>query len=412
MIGGNDRRILRDLAKRQLELASSPQMQKLREDWKLHGEFSHSGRPMILIETASFKQDILPSLLRCEGLEARALEEELHLNVVNHTLFGDDTIVRDYLPVSPHCFFVPFDIDIKREHADGGAGLGHQFVPVVKDLHEDFHRLGKSRFGIDRESTQLGCDYKSDILGDILPARLVGSCLYTCPTMSIVHIMHMEDMFTAMYDYPDLFHRMMRMLTEDYLEYFDFLEAERALLPTFDECHLGQGSYCFNNELPRKTDGLKTTDLWGYIDSQESSGVSPEMFIEFIAPYYRRMTERYGLLSYGCCEAVDPIWDCFLSKLGNLRKLSISSWCNEEFMGERLQGRKIVYMRKPSPNLLGVGANLDEDAVNAHIERTVKAAGGCNLEIVQRDVYKISNTPDKVRRYVELIRNCCEMHKY
>ena len=55
-----NRYILRELAKRQLELAHRPQMTKLREDWTLHGAFSGSSRPMILIETASFEDDILP----------------------------------------------------------------------------------------------------------------------------------------------------------------------------------------------------------------------------------------------------------------------------------------------------------------------------------------------------------------
>ena len=68
-------------------------------------------------------------------------------------------------------------------------------------------------------------------------------------------------------------------------------------------------------------------------------------------------------------------------------------------------------MRKPSPNFLGVGSELDEQAVTESIGKTVKAARGCHLEIIQRDVYRINNTLDKVRRYVELIRNCCEQHE-
>jgi biotin operon repressor len=68
-------------------------------------------------------------------------------------------------------------------------------------------------------------------------------------------------------------------------------------------------------------------------------------------------------------------------------------------------------MRKPTPNLLGVGAELDEQAVTEHINKTLKAAKGCHIEFIQRDVYKINNTPDKVRRYVDLIRNCCEKHE-
>ena len=80
-------------------------------------------------------------------------------------------------------------------------------------------------------------------------------------------------------------------------------------------------------------------------------------------------------------------------------------------MGEQLAGKEIMYLRKPSPNLIGVGSELDEDATRKHISATVEAAQGCTLEFVQRDVYKINNTYHKVRRYVEIIRECCEKHR-
>ncbi|MCL2003678.1 MAG: hypothetical protein FWG72_06715 [Oscillospiraceae bacterium] len=407
-ISKKDRQILRDLAAKQMELAHSPQTAKLRDEWTLHGTFDSASRPMILIETGTFQNDVILKLMRCEGKEARELERELLMGVVNHTLFGDDTVVKDYVPVIPHRYFVPFGIEVKQERA--GESLGHQFIHVINDLEQDFHKFGKSRFGINWEDTLRELDCKNEVYGDILPVRKAGFSLYCCLTQDIVHIMKMEDMFTAMFDYPELFHQMMSMLVNDYLEFFDLLETENALLPTYDECHLSQGSYSFNGELPRQGTDIKTTDIWGFLDSQETSGISPAMFAEHIAPHYRRIAERYGLLSYGCCEAVDPVWDCFLSGLDNLRKVSVSPWANEDFMGEKLRGKNIVYMRKPTSNLLGLGSALDEQAVMEHIGRTVAAAKGCYLEIIQRDVYQIQNTPDKVRRYVELVRVCCEKH--
>jgi len=84
--------------------------------------------------------------------------------------------------------------------------------------------------------------------------------------------------------------------------------------------------------------------------------------------------------------------------------VSISPWCDERFMGERLAGGNVIYHRKPSPNYLGVDAVLDEDAIKAYIQATVSAAKGCTIEFTQRDVYTVHNSPAKVQRYVELIR--------
>lgn len=73
-------------------------------------------------------------------------------------------------------------------------------------------------------------------------------------------------------------------------------------------------------------------------------------------------------------------------------------------MGQQLRGKNIVYLRKPSPNYLGVGDVMDEDALREHIRKTLKAAEGCTLEFAQRDVYTVSHSVDKVRRYVQIIR--------
>ena len=107
---------------------------------------------------------------------------------------------------------------------------------------------------------------------------------------------------------------------------------------------------------------------------------------------------------YGCCEPVDPIWDRCISTLKNLRKVSISPWCNEEIMSEKLRGTNIIYHRKPSPNFLGVGTTLDEDAFRQHIRKSLTLARGCKMEITQRDVYTINNDIAKARRYVQIIK--------
>lgn len=73
-------------------------------------------------------------------------------------------------------------------------------------------------------------------------------------------------------------------------------------------------------------------------------------------------------------------------------------------MGERLQGGKVIFHRKPSPNYLGVGTTLDEDAVRASIRKTLHAAKGCKLEITQRDVYTINHDISKAKRYVDIIK--------
>ena len=132
------------------------------------------------------------------------------------------------------------------------------------------------------------------------------------------------------------------------------------------------------------------------------------MYADLIFPYYRQLMEKFGLVSYGCCEATHPIWDNCLSTLPNLRKVSISPWCDEEAMGERLRGTGITFLRKPPATLLGMDGPLDEQATLDCFRKTARAAKGCKLEIAQRDVYRIGPDPAKVRRYVQLARQGLE----
>jgi len=407
----NDIRILRDLANQTIEIALSPKMQELKQLWLLHN-IAKGKRPMITVELATFKQEVVPQLLKCKDEEMRQLEEQLYSGIVNHTIFGDDSIVNDFFAIRNAITFTPFSIEVKKDAPNNPDSVGHHFVEVIKDLSDDFHMLKKSTFNVDRNVAKEKYEFIGNTIGDILPPKMVGGCLYNVLTQNLVHIMSMETMFTSMYDYPDEFKEMMEMLSNDYIEYFRFLESEDLILPTTASERVGQGTYSFTNELPIAKDKFTSKDVWGFMDSQEMVGTSPSMFEEFIFPYYRKIADECGLLSYGCCEPVDPIWDNCLSKLDNLRKVSISPWCNEEFMGEKLQNTNIIYHRKPSPNYLGVGSVFDESAFKEHIRKTINAAKGCKVEFTQRDVYTINNDVDKVKNYVKIIReeseNCYE----
>jgi len=405
-ISKRDCTILRDMAKIQIDIAYSQKMEEIKSAWETHGAFKPSSRPMILINTSSFENDIIPPLMRCQSEEARKIEWALHRNVVNHTLFSDDTVVDDTMSISSYWYFTLFGLDVQFDRSNG---LAYHFIPYINDLGEDFHKFGKSRFG-HKTDIKHDIDIRNEIFGDILPVVEGPFTPSAYATLELLHLINMEDMYTAMLDYPELFHKMMEMLTVDFLEYFDMLERENALLPTVRSCPLPQGTYCYTDVLLECGINLKTKDVWGYMDSQETTGISPAMFYEFIAPYYNRIISRFGLLSYGCCEAVHNIWDGFLAKLDNLKKVSISPWCDEDYMGEQLCDRNIVYLRKTSPNYLGVGVNLDESALRVHVNKTIVAAKGCFLELIQNDVHQINGTWEKVRRFVDILRECSENH--
>ena len=406
-----EREWLRELARKQLEYAKSELNQKRIKEWYLHNDLKGE-RPMVQLEMWTFEQEIIPQRLKCVTPKARALEAQLYRNFLNRELFDDDRVVPDYFPLSYDAWFRMFDIEVKVENAqlDGHQSLGHHFIPCLEDLEDDYEegKIKPSTFGVDLEQTEKKKQFIEEMIGDILPVKIKMDCLYSVPTQMLVHIMSMEQMMFNMYDYPELFKKMMGQIADDTLAYYRMLEEKKLVLPTTTFESVGQGTFAFTNDLPGeevfRERPFTTKDVWGFMDSQETVGISPQMYEEFIFPCYQKISSQYGLLSYGCCEPVHPIWENCISKLENLRKVSISPWCDEAYMGEQLRGSRVIYHRKPSPNYLGVDRILDEDALREHIRTTLRAAKGCKVEFTQRDVYTIHNDLDKARRYIEIIR--------
>ena len=75
-ISAQDRAILRDLAKKQLELANREENTRRIKEWYLHNALQGE-KPMIHLEMGSFEQEIIPDRMRCEGAFARTLEKKL-----------------------------------------------------------------------------------------------------------------------------------------------------------------------------------------------------------------------------------------------------------------------------------------------------------------------------------------------
>lgn len=409
-ISGNDRKILLEAAKRQLEFANTERNKILKEKWYLHNALQGEV-PMVVLESWGFNNEVIEPRLKCEGEFARKVEFDIYQNFVNQELFEDDRVTPERFEMNYDTEFKLFDLDVQKEYVSGkqeedSAGIGVRFIPVIEDLEDDFDKIKRSTFSVNMDSTKKKFDILTETIGDILPVRIKMDCLYGVPTQMIIHLMDMENMMINLAQYPELFKKIMDQAAEDTLAYYDMLEDKRLILPTTEYESVGQGSFAFNRELPDTTTARPLTrkDVWGYLDSQETLSISPKMFEEIIFPCYEKIGSQFGLLSYGCCEPIHKIWDSCLSKFRNLRKVSISPWCDEEFMGERLQGTNIIYHRKPAATFLGVGELLDEDAFRKYIRKSVLAAKGCKMEITQRDIYTINNDVKKAHRYIEIIR--------
>ena len=403
-----EREYLRELAKKHLEIANSEEMQKKEALWYAHNDYK-TREPTVTIERWTFGKEFEHLWQpKCTTDEARGIEYFFHNHAVQYEYIHDDTVMpRDYA-VGIGAWLKPFNIDVKREKSISET-YAYKIDYAITDLEEDFHKLQKSPMGCGFEGSVSHKAFIEDILGDLMPVRLSfgpGCCL----SQNIQQIMGLETMMVSMYDYPDLFHKMMQMLTDDYLELWDLVENSGYIRPNNFNVGVAQGTYGFTNMLPKDKNAEKFTlgDTWGYMDSQETSEVSPDMYFEFFFPYYKQISERFGRFSYGCCESVSAIWEKSVSKYENLSKVSISPWCDEEYIGDKLRGKNITYHRKPFPNHLAIDKEFNEKAFAEHIEKSLKAARGCFFEISYRDVYSLQGEIYRGKRAVQVIRDCID----
>lgn len=402
----HDREILRELAKKQLEYANSPKNDAILKKWDA---LAHGRRetPTVRLLYSNFEDEVIFPRMRCTGEEAKAMEANLLRTLVGRELFDDDTPISPTYDVAWDAVVAPFGIKPHLIYADSNGGKGYHIEEVIEDLEEDLDKLRGGSFCVDREGTQKKIDLAGEAFGDILPVRMITPSLTGAITNPLVHLMGMEQYYYCMYDYPDELHEVMEMATRVYEEYYDFLEKEGLLFPTCGISPVAQESFAFNFELP--TENItKTTQCWGFLESQETTAVAPETFGEFVYPYQDRLVKRYGLLSYGCCERVDAIWDGYLSKWKNLRKLSVSPFNNEPQIGEYLRGSNIVYYSKPRAEFVTNPGPMDEEALRKYFKGVCEAASGCLFEMAQREVGTIFGDFSRGKRYVQIARECIE----
>lgn len=405
-----DAAILQGLARRYAEIAARPEMEERRKLWYAHNDLQVS-RPLVLVEslTPGLKKEIFGlDALRCGEEWARGVEEWLRGQIYHFTTIGDDDVPPPYYPINWFLEQGNYGVEVKIERAldSTGTPLGFHWEPPIQDIVADFGKLQPRTFSVDREQTLAWQKHLESVFGEILPVKIRGAFWWTMGlTWRAIDLVGLENLMFYMYDQPEMLHRLMAFLRDDHLCLIDLCEREGLLSLNNEMDYTGSGSRGFTHALPARdyVEGrpVRPRDMWVLSESQETVGVSPKMFAEFVLPYQKTITERFGLVYYGCCEPVNNRIGHILS-IPNLRSVSVSPWADEQIMAEAL-GRRYVYSRKPSPALLSTAA-FDEECVRQDIRNTLAVARGCNVELVMKDLHTTSGHPERMVRWVQICR--------
>jgi hypothetical protein len=229
-------------------------------------------------------------------------------------------------------------------------------------------------------------------------------------TIDLIKFVDLTQVMLDMYDKPELLHRVMGFLRDGFMKRLDFLEENRLLHLNNDDSYVGSGGIGYTRELPGREieDGrVRTRDMWGFSESQETVGISPGMFEEFVYKYQVPVAGRFGLNCYGCCEPLDKRWHV-VKRIPNLRRVSVSAWADRKKMAEYLEDR-YIFSWKPNPALLAV-PRLHEEEVRRLVRETLEYTKGCVLEILMKDNHTIGHNPDNVTEWVRIVREEVDRH--
>jgi len=211
----------------------------------------------------------------------------------------------------------------------------------------------------------------------------------------------MANMYTDFRDYPDEIRQLFSIILEGHMKKLDYLEANNLLSLNNDGTYVGSGGYGYASELPQSdfVGNVRCRDMWGFTESQESVGVSPKMYEEFIFPYEKPIMDRFGLTCYGCCEPLHSRWNV-VKHHHNLRRVSSSAWANLPKMAASLEDKFILSL-KPNPAVLAV-PKPDWESIRSYLRNAIDACRGCRLEIIMKDNHTLANHPEHAVEWVRI----------
>ena len=399
-----DRDVLRKLAEKVRVIAEHPRMKERRRAWKALHEL-RTERPVVQADSCWRRVRPEPSV--CVHPLLDSWEDYLRSTIYQFEFVDDDRLVWPSFPVvwnvkkrDSH-----YGIDLRGDRINGDGG--YAYIPLISDaslLEEEVARLPHEKLEVDREETARQLDLANEIFGDILPPRLHLHPRNIWWTQALaydaVHILGFNNFLIALCDNPQGVHALMAYLRDDRLANLQYLENEGLLTTDWNN---GQG---LGDVIPggqragSDTDRATLEQLWAFAECQELSSASPQMLNEFALPYIAPIVEKFGFTSYGCCEPLDDSLDLVMKSIPNVRKIAVTAWANQARFVDI--GKSVILSRRPSPAM--ICTRFDEDEIRDDIRTTFDILGDCHLEIVMKDVETLQNEPERIRRWVEIVR--------
>jgi len=396
-----DMEILRELAREYAEFALSGHCLDMPERYRKHNALEIVRPPVLIFEQPWGEFGHYDEMkLTCEDPQYRSAERTMRAALFQKKYFLGDYIVHPYFR-SPVCL-TDTGIGISPEEDlipsnTGTAVKSHGYKDVFPD-EDALDKICMPEIGINQSETNRWLSFSEEIFDGILPVKKSGHNTHFAMWDDIPVYHGVENSMIDLYDRPEFMHRMVDAFTRayecrlDWYEKLNVLDADQYYIHCTPAC-----SY----DLPVKdinSDEITAKDVWGRSVAQILGTVSPDMLEAFDLQYAKRLTDRCGLLYYGCCEPLDTKIEK-LRQFKNLRKISITPWADVDKAAEKI-GRDYVLSYKSNPAFVASEA-FDAGPVEAETRRVLEACRRNNTpcEFILKDISTVNGNVDMLTQW-------------
>ena len=398
--------IFRELASEYKEICLSKRQKELREIWRAHNSLEKTEIPVVCSwdEGSNIAGELLRSELKCS--DKRLAPYELFLrNSIYHNKMGDDWIYEPWLTIPA----------VQKRPKDRGfwgqivkeTRIGQAFIikPSI-NKPEDIDSLIYIPYQIDKEATAELVSFYKEALDGILEICVNRRPIYhefgaSDISTSLSELLGLENMMLAMVEEPELVHALAAFLRDSILK--QFKEGEE------NDCWTACGGwwesegtpYCRDLPDPAPNKHYSSgKNLWKFMAAQEFTLISPQMHEEFLLQYQMPIMEKFGLVSYGCCEDQTNKIN-LLRKIPNLRRIGVTPVANVAKCAEQIED-KYVFAWRPNPAM--VCAFFDITTIRTQIRKGLDESRGCIIDIMLKDVSTVQNEPDRLFKWVNIVK--------
>jgi hypothetical protein len=409
----SDTDVLRRLASELAEIAALPVHREKARLWRKLNDLE-SQRPMVWInEICWHEMNVDDELtLRCEHPWAQDQERELRRTLYQWRHLPGDMIVSDFLacPLAVHStdFGIIEDVDVVRTDAASDVVSRH-FNIQIRDF-ADLEKIKMPTVTHNVAATEFRYQAMCRVYEGIMLVRKVGQThIWFTPWDYLIRWWGIQEAMLDMIERPALVHAAVERMVDAWMVELDQFAAQNLLSLDCDNTRIGSGGYGYTSRLPGDDydpSHVTPQNMWGCSNAQIFSEVSPRMHWEFAVEHDLRWLRRWGLTYYGCCEPLDLKTD-MLRRIPNLRKISVTPWCNTERIIEKIGG-DYVMSRKPSPAVFAEDTWHPDRARQELRDFLEKTGGRCHVELIMKDISTVRYQPERLWQWAKIASEVAE----